>query len=94
MTTPTGFAVTYVRDGDPLPCWLTKRYAGHVMDVLVVFRTRKDAQAACREVNAQPGISGATVWTLEETQDAFDRDMEAALGFLHDAANATLAQAG
>lgn len=81
--TPNGFALTYTRAGDPQPHWLTKRYVGHVLDVMVICRTRAEANERRRELLATPGITDAHVWTLEETREQVEAAVERLPGHMY-----------
>jgi hypothetical protein len=67
--TPTGFAISYTRDGDPQPHWLLETKGLSVVPAMVVCRTRTEANAFRRQLLDQPGIADAQVWTLEETRE-------------------------
>jgi hypothetical protein len=92
--TPTGFAITYTRAGDPQPHWLIRPGRGcTVVDELVVCRTRTEANEVRRQLLEQPGITDARVWTLEETRAAAEQAVEGLIDGLRANAAETLAPA-
>jgi hypothetical protein len=94
MTTPTGYALTYTRAGDPQPHWLLRDpLPGKALATIEVCRTRAEANERRRELLATPGITDAQVWTLEETRAAAEQAVDGLIDGLRAHAAATLAPA-
>lgn len=92
--TPTGYALSYTRAGDPQPHWLIQPGRGcTVVEELVVCRTRREANDIRRELLTQTGITDAQVWTLEETRAAAEQAVDGLIDGLRAHAAQTLAQA-
>jgi hypothetical protein len=89
MTTPTGYALTYTRAGDPQPHWLLRDpLPGKALATIEVCRTRAEANERRRELLATPGITDARVWTLEETRERLTEAAERLPGQMYEAAAA------